>query len=224
VQRGGGAVSVKAVIFLQCSKARLLDDVCFVCNRPFSEKKLSCLGLDESTGKLSCLMHFVHDFCGPCSCRMSVPRNFVSSTPKFGFDIGGVIVPGATGGDEDTLLGNNVGGVMQAPGSFECPAKLVGRFGLFSVHIVSKAGDRGEPSQKRVMFFHSSQLLLILLIVVEENTLRWMKIVSFVEKTGVPLENMHFVRERGDKSPLCDKLGINVFVYEIVFEESNCIS
>jgi hypothetical protein len=86
---------------------------------------------------IGCHSHVVHEYCGPCACDSAAAAQ-IPAVPVFGFDVGGVLVPAATSGDEDTLLGNNVSNVVPELGALETLAKLVDRFGPNCVHICSK--------------------------------------------------------------------------------------
>ncbi len=46
----------------------------------------------------------------------------------------------------------------------------------------------------------------------ERRTLLWMEHSSFHDLTGIPRERVHFVRERRDKAPVCEELGVTHFV------------
>ncbi len=120
-----GPVSCKSGgLLLQCTKSKTLS-TCFHCSQPFSEKKNPCFTLNG--GKIACSEHLVHDYCGPCGCSALNP--VLPAIPVFGFDVGGVLVPGASSGDEDTLLGNNVSKVVASDGAFELIAKLIAKYG-----------------------------------------------------------------------------------------------
>ncbi|MGW1074882.1 hypothetical protein [Streptomyces sp. NPDC002537] len=57
------------------------------------------------------------------------------------------------------------------------------------VHLVSKAGPK-----------------------VAANTCAWLHHHEFFRRTGVPAGNLHFVRERAGKAPVCAQLNITHFV------------
>jgi len=46
----------------------------------------------------------------------------------------------------------------------------------------------------------------------KEKILTWLKDNNFYIKTGINPKNIHFVRERHEKDPLCRKLGITHFI------------
>ena len=75
------------------------------------------------------------------------------------------------------------------PGAFEAIAALgVGPFGG-RVHVVSKAGPK-----------------------IARLTREWFAHTDFFARTGVPADNVRFVRHRHEKAPVCDELGITHFV------------
>ncbi|GAA3761606.1 hypothetical protein GCM10022225_54130 [Plantactinospora mayteni] len=109
--------------------------------------------------------------------------------PTLGVDVGGVLVTLA-GRDEDTsffggqpLLTPAVAGVFEALTALTA-APFAGR-----VHLVSKAGPK-----------------------VAANTRAWLAHHEFFDRTGIPAGNLHVVRERRDKAPVCQRLGITHFV------------
>ncbi|MCX4243303.1 hypothetical protein [Paraliomyxa miuraensis] len=108
-----------------------------------------------------------------------------------GIDIGRVIIsPGDSGGDT-SFLGGSDDEAMKTPPSrnaFETIAALVealrGR-----VWLVSKCGPR-----------------------VQARTRKWLAHWRFYERTGVPFEQVRFCRERRDKAPICQQLGLSAFI------------
>ena len=198
-----GSVNAKGTLLELCvPEQRLLEWSCAVCGGAFGAKKRAFAVLGEASGKLVCLerdaamqakraVHAVHSYCGPCACDSAGDAAAVKmqERPRIGFDVGGVIVPAAAGGDEDTLLGESFKNLLPSAGCVELLAALVQRHGQDAVAIVSKAGDR-----------------------VKTNTLAWMKHVGFLAATGMAAASVHFVTERSHKAPLCARLGVNVFV------------
>lgn len=109
--------------------------------------------------------------------------------PTLGVDVGGVIVMLA-GRDEDTsFFGTRPLETPAVDGVFEALAALTGEMFGGRVHIVSKAGPK-----------------------VAGNTRDWLTHQDFYRRTGIKEENVHFVRERRDKAPVCERLGITHFV------------
>lgn len=57
------------------------------------------------------------------------------------------------------------------------------------IHLVSKCGPK-----------------------IEERSRIWLTDTGFAEETGITPERWHFVRERADKAPVCERLGVSHFV------------
>ncbi|WP_211240835.1 hypothetical protein [Hamadaea tsunoensis] len=109
--------------------------------------------------------------------------------PTLGVDVGGVIVALA-GRDEDTsFFGTRPLETPATDGVFEALATLAAGPYAGRVHLVSKAGPK-----------------------VEANTRAWLEHHDFFTRTGVGRGDVHFVRERRDKAPVCERLGITDFV------------
>ncbi len=109
--------------------------------------------------------------------------------PTLGVDVGGVIVA-LTGRDEDTsFFGTQPLQTPAVDGVFEALAALTAERFAGRVHIVSKAGPK-----------------------VADNTSAWLAHHDFFGRTGIPEANLHFVRERRDKAPVCQRFGITHFV------------
>lgn len=73
-------------------------------------------------------------------------------------------------------------------GSHDAVRSLVHLF-EYRVHIVSKAGPK-----------------------IAQLTRLWLGAQGFLAEGGLPSENVHFVRKRADKHPVCDRLGITHFI------------
>jgi hypothetical protein len=109
--------------------------------------------------------------------------------PVLGVDVGGVIVTLA-GRDEDTsFFGTRPLETPAVAGVFEALAALCTQPFGGRVHVVSKAGPK-----------------------VAANTRAWLAHHRFFERTGVAAANLHFVRERRDKAPVCERLQVTHFV------------
>lgn len=109
--------------------------------------------------------------------------------PVLGVDVGGVIVALA-GREEDTsFFGSRPLETPATDGVFEALATLTRTPFAGRVHLVSKAGPK-----------------------VEANTRDWLAHHDFFARTGVDPANVHFVRERRDKAPVCERLGVTHFV------------
>ncbi|MEN3615081.1 hypothetical protein AAH979_36825 [Plantactinospora sp. ZYX-F-223] len=112
-----------------------------------------------------------------------------SHPPTLGVDVGGVLVTLA-GRDEDTsFFGGQPLLTPAVPGVFEALAALTAEPFAGRVHLVSKAGPK-----------------------VAANTRDWLVHHRFFDRTGISVGNLHFVRERRDKAPVCQRLGITHFV------------
>lgn len=109
--------------------------------------------------------------------------------PTLGVDVGGVIVS-LTGRDEDTsFFGSQPRQTPAVAGVFDALAALAVRPFDRRIHLVSKAGPK-----------------------VAANTRDWLAHHDFFDRTGIPADNLHFVRERRDKAPVCQRLGITHFI------------
>ena len=106
-----------------------------------------------------------------------------------GIDIGGVIIkPAETEGDTSFFTDDYLATPM-FDDAFETMARLrEERFGE-GIYIVSKCGPR-----------------------VQQKSLDWLEHHDFYARTGLLRENIHFCRERKDKAPICEKLGISIFI------------
>ncbi|GLW30355.1 hypothetical protein [Actinoplanes regularis] len=109
--------------------------------------------------------------------------------PTLGVDVGGVIVMLA-GREEDTsFFGSRPLLTPAVTGVFEALATLTEQPFAGRVHLVSKAGPK-----------------------VAANTRAWLAHHEFFGRTGIPSDHLHFVRERRDKAPVCQRLGVTHFV------------
>jgi len=108
---------------------------------------------------------------------------------KLGIDIGGVIIDRKKNDNTDTsLFGPNYLNAFAVDGAFQAIKTLHERFSG-EVYLVSKCGQNIERKSKE-----------------------WLAHNGFPDKTGVPMENVHFCRRRADKAPICQKLGITHFI------------
>lgn len=106
---------------------------------------------------------------------------------KLGIDIGGVIIDRVADGSDTSFFGGRYLETPAVPDAFAVIAAL--RPGFEAVHLVSKCGKNTE-----------------------RKTCEWLAHTRFHEITGVPAENVHFCRERHEKAPICESLGITHFV------------
>ncbi|WP_203920757.1 hypothetical protein [Rugosimonospora africana] len=92
--------------------------------------------------------------------------------------------------DEDTsFFGDRPLQTPAVAGVFDALAALTVQPFASRVHLVSKAGPK-----------------------VAANTRAWLTHHDFFDRTGIPAANLHFVRERRDKAPVCQRFGITHFV------------
>jgi hypothetical protein len=108
-------------------------------------------------------------------------------TEILGIDVGGVIIDRKRNDDTDTsLFGTNYLNAHAVEEAFETIHALHDRFDIF---IVSKCGQN-----------------------IERKTREWMIHNQFPEKTGVAMDRVNFCRQRADKAPICEKLGVTHFI------------
>ncbi|GJL95768.1 MAG: hypothetical protein DHS20C05_21730 [Hyphococcus sp.] len=108
---------------------------------------------------------------------------------KLGIDIGGVIITKIDPNSDTSFFS---GAFLETPPeqeAFSTIRDLRERAFGDEIYIVSKCG----PS-------------------VEKKTREWLEHHQFWEVTGVPSRNLHFCRTRAEKAPICEALGIQVFV------------
>lgn len=105
-----------------------------------------------------------------------------------GIDVGGVLVDRVAEGSDTSFFGDRPMDTPAVPGALDAVAELVEVF-EYRVHIVSKAGPK-----------------------ISELTRRWLGTRGVIGGAGIPLGNVHFVRKRPEKHPVCERLGITHFV------------
>jgi hypothetical protein len=105
---------------------------------------------------------------------------------RIGIDVGGVIAEKTYDRAEDTGSES----LLKAPikDSLEIISLMIKRFGASNIFIVSFCGKRREV-----------------------ETLIWFDLIKLYD-TGLLRENVHFVRSRAAKAPLCEDLNINCFI------------
>lgn len=108
--------------------------------------------------------------------------------PVLGIDVGGVLVDRVAGGSDTSFFGDRPMDTPAVPGALEAVAELVELF-EYRVHIVSKAGPK-----------------------ISELTRRWLGSRRVTGTGGIPIGNVHFVRKRPDKQPICEQLGVTHFI------------
>ncbi len=111
-----------------------------------------------------------------------------SRLPVLGIDVGGVLVDRVAEGSDTSFFGDRPMDTPAVAGALDAVAELVGLF-EYRVHIVSKAGPK-----------------------IAELTRRWLGSRGVTGVGGIPLGNVHFVRKRPEKHPICERLGVTHFV------------
>lgn len=108
-----------------------------------------------------------------------------------GVDIGGVIIDRVNDGTDTSFFSDNYLRTTAVPDAFVMlrRAALCEPFGGDRIHLVSKCGLK-----------------------VAERTRQWLGHHQFFQFTGIPQDNLHFCRERWEKAPICQKLGVTHFV------------
>jgi hypothetical protein len=117
------------------------------------------------------------------------PHPLALAEPRLGVDIGRVIIDGD--GPDTAFIGGSDADAMRAPamaGAFDALARLCARV-EGRVWLVSKCGPR-----------------------IEARSRAWLARHAFFARTGIPHANLRFCRDRRDKAPICQRLGIGFFV------------
>lgn len=110
---------------------------------------------------------------------------------KVGIDIGNVLTTKDTD-NPSAAFSNDPYQYLNAPqmeGAYDSVRELVEMFGTENVYLVSKCGKK-----------------------MQEKSAKWLKYQRFYEITGVQEENVFFCFKRHEKTPICEQLGINVFI------------
>jgi hypothetical protein len=106
-----------------------------------------------------------------------------------GVDIGGVIIDRVNDGTDTSFFGDKYLDTAAVPNAIAALKVLAtGRF-AGRVHLVSKAGTRTQ-----------------------QRTREWLIHRNFHEVARIPADQVHFCRERHEKAPICQKLGITHFI------------
>ncbi len=112
----------------------------------------------------------------------------VTRRPVLGIDVGGVLVDRVAEGSDTSFFGDRPMDTPAVPYALEAIAELVELFG-YRVHIVSKAGPK-----------------------ISELTRRWLGSRGVIGEHGILIGNVHFVRNRPEKHPICERLGVTHFI------------
>ncbi len=105
-----------------------------------------------------------------------------------GIDVGGVFVDRVAAGSDTSFFGDRPMDTPAVPGAIDAVSELVELF-EYRVHIVSKAGPK-----------------------IAELTRRWLGSRGVIGGSSIPLGNVHFVRKRPEKHPVCEQLGVTHFI------------
>ncbi len=106
-----------------------------------------------------------------------------------GVDIGGVIIDRANDSMDTSFFKDRYLEAMAVVGALETLKRLSAeRFGG-RVFLVSKCGPRTE-----------------------ECTRHWLGHLRVYELLGIPIDHVHYCRERHEKAPICEKLQVTHFV------------
>jgi hypothetical protein len=120
-------------------------------------------------------------------------RRVEDRLPALGVDVGGVIVDRVAEAEDTSFFGSRPLETPAVAGVFEALALLTADPFAGRVHVVSKAGPA-----------------------VEARTRAWLAHHCFFDRTGIAPGNVHFVRERADKAPVCTEIGITHFVDDLL--------
>lgn len=108
---------------------------------------------------------------------------------KIGIDIGGVIIDREKNDNTDTsLFGPNYLNALAVPGAFEAIQTIHNEI-FPETYIISKCGAN-----------------------IERKSREWLEHNGFYKKTGMFEEKVLFCRERRDKAPIAQKLGLTHFI------------
>src|SRR3954469_24673945 len=109
--------------------------------------------------------------------------------PALGVDVGGVLIDRVAEGSDTSFFGDRPLETPAVPGAVEALSALTAGTFASRVFLISKAGPR-----------------------ISERTRAWLEHTGFFAATGIAPTHLHFVRNRGDKEPVCRRLGITHFV------------
>jgi hypothetical protein len=105
---------------------------------------------------------------------------------RIGIDIGNVIIGGATELPDTSFFSDNFLATPPIPESFESIQLLAEEF---DVWLISKCGQK-----------------------IQDRSLAWLEAYKFFEVTGVHPEQVIFCRQRKEKAPIAESLGLRVFI------------
>ncbi len=107
----------------------------------------------------------------------------------FGADIGGVLIDRVADGTDTSFFTGRYLETPQVAGAFDALARLHAGHFAGRVHVISKCGTR-----------------------IEARSREWLAHHRFHEITGISETHLHFCRERKDKAPIAEALGLTHFV------------
>lgn len=115
-------------------------------------------------------------------------KEFVSlKNGVLGIDVGGVIIVNKDDDADTSFFGKNYLTTPAMPDAFDVIGRLQARFD--KIVLVSKCGS-----------------------VVQAKTREWLEYHRFYELTNVDPADVYFCRERHEKAPICERLGVTHFV------------
>jgi hypothetical protein len=109
--------------------------------------------------------------------------------PVLGVDVGGVLIDRVAEGSDTSFFGDRPLETPAVPDAVAVIARLAAGPFADRVHLVSKAGPK-----------------------IEQRTRAWLEHTGFYAATGLEPQNLHVVRNRADKEPVCRRLGVTHFV------------
>lgn len=104
-----------------------------------------------------------------------------------GVDVGGVIIDRVNDGTDTSFFGHNFLLTTAVADVFEVLRQLHERFD--KIVLVSKCGQSTQ-----------------------DRTRQWLAHHNFYERTGIAEPDVHFCRERREKAPICQRLGVTHFI------------
>ena len=108
---------------------------------------------------------------------------------RLGVDIGGVLIDRINDDTDTSFYSDNYLKTTAVPGAFDALRQLSERRFGSQIHLVSKCGPR-----------------------VEQKSREWLDHHDFFRKTRVDPMNIHFCRQRQEKAPICETLGLTHFI------------
>ncbi|OHV34131.1 MULTISPECIES: hypothetical protein [Pseudofrankia] len=106
-----------------------------------------------------------------------------------GVDVGGVLTSRAADDQDTSFFSSQPMLTPAVAGAFDALTTLAAGPFAGRIHIVSKCGPK-----------------------IAALTREWLGHHEFFERTGIPSANLHFVRRRPEKAPVCARLGITHFI------------